>query len=167
MRTRLETTPRRAADQTPVNADDSTSLIRAGRMTLARASRITAGLVVVCGIVGGLCGLLTIAPLAVGQFLHPYTDERFADSLLQLAAVGFGAGGIAGAVLGPTIAWSALRHVPLWRLVLEPAIGTVAGSVIAWTILMVRGYGRPYYLLLPVVGMFVAALRLRRAARAR
>jgi hypothetical protein len=91
-------------------------------------------------------------------------DDQY-DSLLQLAAIGSGVGGVAGAVLGPTVAWSALRHVPLWRLLLEPAAGTLFGSLIAWTILIIRGHGRPSLLLLPVLGMTVAAVRLRLAAR--
>jgi MFS family permease len=64
---------------------------------------------------------------------------------------------ILGTVLGPMIGWLALRRVPLWRAVAEPAlVGTVAAAIAI-------GFGGFPFVLLPAFGVLAAAWRLNRA----
>jgi hypothetical protein len=130
-------------------------------MALLRALRVTVGLIIACAIVGGVCGLFALLP----SVLHPTSDDM---PLKDAAPLVFGYGAVLAALLGPPIALSALRHIPLWRVLLEPAIGTVIGVLIAlplsWT---PATDALPWLLVLPPLGMAIAAIRLRLAVRRR
>jgi len=94
-------------------------------MRIARIAAVTAGLVVVGALVGGVVGVLVTGMLlgSAGGGLA---------LLLNLETVLFiGAYGAAmGAVLGPLAAWLLMRHVPLWKAIGGTALGTLAGSVL-------------------------------------
>jgi hypothetical protein len=62
---------------------------------------------------------------------------------------------LAAAVVSPLVTWSAFRRVPLWRTVLEPLAGVIAGAGIA----VALGSGVLLLLLLPA-GLVAAMLRL-------
>ena len=63
--------------------------------------------------------------------------------------------GLFGAIIGPTVTWSALRRVPLWRTMLEPVVAGVAGAAIGVAI------GSPVlFLALVPVGIIAAVTRL-------
>ena len=128
-------------------------------MALLRTLRVTVGLIIACAIVGGVCGLVALLP----SVLHPAPDDLTASEVAPLV---FGYGALLGALFGPPIALSTLRHVPLWRVLLEPALGTLIGALIAWLLPWTRGPGGvPWILLLPPLGMAIAAIRLRLAVR--
>ena len=87
-----------------------------------------------CGaLAGAVCGLLALAPIPILHVLHPTPDDGFVvASEFAFDAAAFGAA--IGAVLGPALAWSLLRRVPLWRVVVEPTLGTVIGSFAGWAL---------------------------------
>jgi hypothetical protein len=132
-------------------------------MSLARRVRITLGLVGASGLVGGVCAVVALLPILILRIVRPTADDAFV-SLSEIAPLAFGFGALVGAFLGPLVAWAALRHVPLWRLLIEPAVGTIVGAFVGWAIpstpLLL---GLPRLILFPLVGMGVAAVRLRRA----
>jgi uncharacterized membrane protein YfcA len=91
-------------------------MVRARRVLI-----VAAGLAFVGGITGAVCGVLALVPLlGVGDF-------GFAG-LAAAAPWAAATGAAVGAVSGPLLAWSLLRHVPLWRVALWAASGTVVGS---------------------------------------
>ncbi|MCC6241764.1 MAG: hypothetical protein IT353_02935 [Gemmatimonadaceae bacterium] len=65
--------------------------------------------------------------------------------------------GVLGAIGGPLLTWSALRHAPLWRAMLEPALGALAGAVLGSII----GGGVGFLVLTPI-GLAAASWRLQR-----
>lgn len=71
---------------------------------------------------------------------------------------------ILGAIGTPILAWSLMRRAPLWRAVLEPAIGGVLGTLAGLATLPLFGliFLPPLLVLAGVVG---AALRLDRASQ--
>jgi hypothetical protein len=70
-------------------------------------------------------------------------------------------GGGLGAILAPIAAFTLMRHVPIWRAIVETALGTTMGVAIGW----VAGPRMSYALLWPVglglLGFLIAAIRLR------
>jgi hypothetical protein len=122
---------------------------------VSRSSRIlvvTGALALTGAVVGALCGVLsvTLALLPVRGF------GGFDAGIFALAGP---VGGAVGAVTTPLIAWVLLRNVPLGRAILQCAVGTVAGGVLAsWT-----NFHNPLFS--PIVGatlgFTVAALHLR------
>ena len=130
-------------------------------MAFVRKLRVTAGVIIACALVGGLCGLLALFPAAI---VHPAA----ADDLLvsEIVPFAFGFGAVLGALLGPPVAFSALRHVPLWRVLLEPAIGTLTGACAGWLLSWTNWAPEfPSLLAFPLLGMAIAAIRLRLAVR--
>src|SRR5688500_9753175 len=97
---------------------------------MARTRRIlavTAGLAATGALTGAVCGVLALTPFLLPHVLHPDPDVLFAGvAFLGPRAAAVGAA--FGVVWGPLLAWSLLRHVPLWRVVLWAAAGTVVGS---------------------------------------
>lgn len=66
------------------------------------------------------------------------------------------------AIGSPFLTWSALRRVPLWRAMAEPAIGAVVGGAVAFAV------GAPMaFLVLMPVGIGAATWRLHHAYRDR
>jgi hypothetical protein len=127
---------------------------------------ITVGLIVVGSVLGALCGTLALLPIPLLHALHPSPDDAFI-SLSEAAPVAAAIGAVLGAVSGPTLAWSLLRRAPIWRVLLEPVVGTIAGSFVGWFVAY-RGWfpGIPAILSLAFAGASLAALRLRLVSRA-
>jgi hypothetical protein len=85
---------------------------------------------------------------------------------IELIAPAAGFGAALGFVLAPIAAWTLMRHVPLWRAILETALGTAIGVGVG----LFLSRGRPYAALWPlgfgVAGFLAAAIRLRLTHRA-
>ena len=75
----------------------------------------------------------------------------------------FGAG--VGAVLSPIAAWTLMRHVPLWRAIVETAIGTTVGVIVGYFCGSLLKWGLAAPIGFGVLGFLVAAIRLRLTAR--
>ncbi len=122
---------------------------------MSRSSRIlvvTGALALTGAVVGALCGVL-----GVTLALLPVTGLRGFDAGIFALAAPLGGG--VGAVTTPLIAWVLLRNVPLGRAILQCALGTVAGGVLAsWT-----NFHNPFFtpVVGAIIGFTVAATHLR------
>jgi uncharacterized membrane protein YfcA len=126
---------------------------------------VTAGLTLAGALTGAVCGLLALAPLLISHWLRPNPDYYFA-TYSEIAPWAAGAGAALGAVCGPTLAWSLLRHVSLWRVILWTAVGTVVGSFAGWAAnTNPISPGLPAIFGGAILGMIVAGVGLRRRAR--
>ncbi|MEO8479949.1 MAG: hypothetical protein ABI542_10000 [Gemmatimonadota bacterium] len=67
---------------------------------------------------------------------------------------------IMGALFSPILTWSSMRRVPLWRTILEPAIGGLVGAVLGFFL-----GSEGLFLLLSAGGVGLAAWRLNRSYR--
>jgi len=109
----------------------------------------------------GLLGLLGGAAGALGGALimavATQLDGTPFFSLLELLGIAGGVGFTFGVVAGPTLGWTLLRHVPLWRAVGE----TAAAAGVAVTVALVLGASTPAILAWPAAAALAAALRLR------
>ena len=130
-----------------------------------RLAVLTVALVAGGAVIGAACGVLALGPAWASNRLHPTADDTFI-LWYEIAGWAATAGAMVGAVLGPTLALSLLRRSPLWRVLVEPAAGTVVGSTAGWLLgssgvvatLPALGVGA-------LLGTLVAALRLRRSAQ--
>jgi hypothetical protein len=114
----------------------------------ATRQRLKIGLTIAGVVGGGIVGavLTILGKLVAGA--PPATIYNYAWNVVIF--------GLTGAVIGPTVIWSGLRRVPLWRTVVEPlaagvgaaALGVVLGSGVA-------------FLVLPPVAIVAATARLR------
>lgn len=71
------------------------------------------------------------------------------------------AGGVLGALLAPIAAFTLMRHVPIWRAIIETALGTAIGIAIGWVAGPRMGYAGLWPVGLGLGGFVVAAIRLR------
>ena len=116
-------------------------------------------MIVIGGVVGAVLGVLAFAFMAIAQgreWLH--TIATFADT-----AALFGAG--VGAVLAPIAAWTLMRHVPLWRAIVETSVGTTLGVIVGYFCGSLFNWGIAWPIGLGVIGFLIAAIRLRLAAQ--
>lgn len=67
---------------------------------------------------------------------------------------------IMGALFSPVLTWSSMRRVPLWRTIIEPAIGGLVGAVLGFFSGSVG-----LFLILSAGGIGLAAWRLNRSYR--
>ncbi len=123
-------------------------------MNSRRAFRVN----MVLASLGALCGALAAIPItALGKLLAgapPATVPNYLWNMGVLATM--------AAIGSPFLTWSALRRVPLWRAIVEPGIGAVAGGAVAFAL------GTPIaFLLLMPVGIGVATWRLHHQYRER
>jgi hypothetical protein len=119
---------------------------------------ITAGLVVLGGVVGAILGvgLVLLLGLRVGDF------RMAGDGLFY----GMMFGGLMGGVLAPVAAWTLMRHVPLWRAITKTSVGTIGGAVLGLIFQPMHDTAWLSPPLLGIAGFTLAAIRLRyRAAR--
>ena len=129
---------------------------------VSRVLAVTLGLTAAGAVTGAVCGFLALTPLVVSQWIRPSPDYNFA-TFSDLAPWATGAGAVLGAVCGPVLAWSLLRHVPLWRVVLWAAAGTVLGSLAAWALAGASlTPGLPSIFGGALLGMVIAGVMLRR-----
>src|SRR5690606_7151662 len=115
--------------------------------TSAVKARITIGLVVAGATAGAVAGA-ALTPL--GKLVAGAPPATLANYAWNMAAFGMMA-----AVVSPFVTWSALRRVPLWRTLVEPLVGILAGAGIG----VALGSGAAF-LLLSVGGMMAGMIRL-------
>jgi hypothetical protein len=114
--------------------------------------------------IGAVCGVVALTPVVVSDWIHPSHDYYFA-TFSDLAPWAAGAGAAFGAFCGPLLAWSLLRHVPLWRVIVWAATGTVLGSLVAWAAAGASlAPGLPTVFGGALLGMVIAGVILRRRA---
>jgi hypothetical protein len=118
---------------------------------------VTLALAAVGAVVGAAMGALGWWGLSIA-IRNPHAIELIAP------AAGFGA--VLGFVLAPVAAWTLMRHVPLWRAILETAFGTAIGVGVGLFLLRSRPYAALWPLGFGVAGFLAAAIRLRLTHRA-
>jgi len=122
---------------------------------------VTVGLAVTGGVAGAVCGVLALLPLLISQWMWASSDVRFA-TFRDVAPWAASAGAVLGAVCGPLLAWSLLRHVSLWRVILWATAGTVMGSFAGWAVAKNPILpGVEAILLGALIGMILAGVGLR------
>jgi hypothetical protein len=129
-------------------------------MLLRRIAAVTAILSAIGALVGAVLGMLTITALLLATGGRRLFDD--ASGVLTFAA---GLGGLLGFILAPVAAWTLMRHVPIWRAVLETALGTALGAAVGYLVATDRGDAMLWPLPFALAGFAVAALRLRLTRR--
>lgn len=123
-----------------------------------RIATVVAGLSAAGAFVGALTGMGVAAVILVmidgpSEFLTETDVYRYAASI----------GGVCGALLAPIASMAFMRHVPLWRLFAETAVGTLIGGVVG-----LRLTDNLYSAIaIAVVGFLAAGIRLAHAFRRR
>ena len=129
-----------------------------------RVLAVTAGLAVAGAVTGAICGLVALTPLIVAGWLRPPSGYN-PVVLSEIGAWAAAAGAALGAVFGPLLAWSILRHVSLGRVILWAALGTVLGSFAGWALTANQVFpGLPAIFGGGLLGMVTAGVGLRRRA---
>src|SRR5262249_49334024 len=135
-------------------------------MAASRIIAVTVGLMLAGAALGALCGVATVAPVIAGAATNARSWNDWSGILLMTATAG-AFGGVIGTVLGPILAWTLLRRVPLGRVFRTAVRGTLAGSFAGCTVMvnpLIPGPGS--VILGGVVGLIASCLVLRhRAAR--
>ena len=127
-------------------------------MSIRRNLAVTAGLAAVGGVVGGIMGVLSLALITLAKSVG-LIHEGPVGSFNTLFAAAFGAG--VGAVLAPIAAWSLMRHVPLWKAILQTTGGTTLGVIIGYLCAPLFRVGLIGPVVFGVTGFLGAAVRLR------
>ncbi len=120
---------------------------------LRRILTITAALAAVGAVVGGVLGGLLVG--LIEAFPRPW---RWTPTALLIGAA---FGGAVGFVLAPVAAWALMRRVPIWRAIVDTAIGTTIGVGLGMVFEPTFRVVALSPLVLGVVGFAAAALRLR------
>mgnify|MGYP006951306956 CR=1 FL=1 len=132
-----------------------------------RLARVAFALVAAGALLGALCGLVALAPLALQQWLGPTPDDGFV-SARELVAHAAGIGAACGAPLGPALALGLLRAVPLWRVAAALLLGAAGGTLAVWAAAYAGAApGLPAFPAGAATGAAAAALWLRRRAARR
>ena len=117
---------------------------------------MTLGLAVVGAVVGAGLGAFGLWGLSIA------IRNRRSLELIGPAAY---FGGLFGFVLAPVAAWTLMRHVPLWRAIVETAVGTTIGMAVGLVVGPGLGRAALWPLALGLGGFAAAALRLRLSHR--
>jgi hypothetical protein len=120
-------------------------------MEMKRVAAVTGGLIVVGGIAGALATAIAVAAVLLA------TDARQLFRHPEILVFAGAVGAAFGSVLGPLAAWLLMRHVPLGVAIGGTMLGTLAGGVAA----LLLDHGVTTYLVLPLLGFFLAALVIR------
>ena len=120
--------------------------------SLALRLRLVAGLALAGAVAGALAGA-AITPL--GKLVAGAPPATATNYLWNMAVFGAMA-----ALVSPFVTWTAHRRVPIWRTLVEPLAGAVAGAGVA----VLLGSGIAFLLLAPA-GLVAAMLRLGRKYR--
>ena len=97
---------------------------------MARVSRIvlvTAGLIIAGGLLGALAAAIALVTIVQTTALAAHTRGTITSDMLVVAV---GDGAIFGLVLGPLVAWLALRRVPLGQALVASTAGTTVGAIV-------------------------------------
>lgn len=123
-----------------------------------RIAAATAALMVAGGIFGTIAGWLVLLLWMIAE------EGPSAVTLSRLQFILFFAifvGGGLGAVLGPLLAWTVMRHVPLWLAVGGTTVGTFLSGGLTMLITGSPGFG----IMLGVVGCIASAIALHERFR--
>ena len=118
--------------------------------TASSKFKVTALLGGLCGIAGATAGvaLTYLGNVISGYPISPSLGIYVSNSLIMAGV---------GASVGPPLAWSLLRTVPIWRVVVETAAGGLLAGIISMLFL-------PSFFVAAIpLGVVAAALRLRSA----
>ena len=126
-------------------------------MKLLRALAIVAGL---GAIAGALLALVTIGAIKANALLNDLHGGPSLRDVVMLTLTG--AGG--GSVLGPLVGFGLLRNVPLGQAVLGTGVGALLGIA---ALFVLAPSSAIVAMLLPPLGMVLAALALRARVGAR
>jgi hypothetical protein len=123
-----------------------------------RVALVTLAVSAVGAVVGAVLGALTILGVAIVA-----ASSRVLQGGGLAGAASFGS--VVGAVLAPVAAWTLMRHVAVWRVILETALGTALGAALglsaAWLAGTIPGPGFLWPFASGLGGFVAAALRLR------
>lgn len=125
---------------------------------MSRAKRIavvTIGLSLTGAVVGALLSPLLVLAMGLARGMPVVGVDL---SFLRIPAA-FGA--VAGAILAPIASWSLMRHVPIWRAIVETMLGTIIGASIGMLIGPAQRFGLLWAVVFGVLGFAIAAVRLR------
>ena len=114
------------SDLTELASERRTWLAR----TMARGPRIllvTAGLSVAGAVLGGLAATIALVTIVETTAYAARTWGTVTSDMLFVAAAD---GALFGLVLGPLVAWLALRRVPLGVTLLTSTAGTIVGAIV-------------------------------------
>ena len=128
-----------------------------------RANRIvlvTLGLSLTGAVVGATLSPLLLLAIGLAQGRPVFGVDL---SFLGIAAA-FGA--TAGAILAPIASWSLMRHVPIWRAIVETLVGTILGASVGMLFGPDQRFGLLWPIVFGIVGFLTAAGRLRLPRRA-
>jgi hypothetical protein len=122
---------------------------------IRRVAVVTVGLALTGAAVGAMLSPLLL--LAMGlAYGRPVLDADL--SFLRFPAA-FGA--VAGAILAPVASWTLMRHVPIWRAIVETLLGTILGASIGMFLWPVQQLALLWPIIFGILGFTVAAARLR------
>jgi hypothetical protein len=124
-------------------------------------------LAAVGALLGALCGLVAVGPLALQWWLRPMTPAALFVSPGEVAVFFAVIGAGCGAALVPALAFGMLRAVPLGRVAAWLFAGTVGGTLAASAATYLDA-GLESLMIFPAaagLGALVAALLLRRRTR--
>lgn len=130
----------------------------------ARIALVTASLSVTGAFIGAICAASSVAIIAVISSGLPALVSGGTPGLLAVAA---GAGAFVGIIGAPMLGWGLLREVPLGRVILVTALGTIGGAVVGeWARFL-----NPYAAIIPsviagaITGFLLSGIGLRILAR--
>jgi hypothetical protein len=125
---------------------------------MSRAQRI-AVVIIGLSLTGAAVGALLSPLLLLAMGLARGMPVVGADlSFLRIPAA-FGA--VAGAVLAPIASFTLMRHVPIWRAIVETLLGTIVGASIGMLFGPSQRFGLLWAIVCGVLGFAIAAARLR------
>jgi hypothetical protein len=127
-------------------------------VSIRRNLAVTAALAAVGGVVGAGMGVLGLGLITLAAAVG-LTQEGSIGFFDTLFAASFGAG--VGAVLAPIAAWSLMRHVPLWKAILQTTGGTTLGVIVGYLSTPLLHLGLIAPIIFGVAGFLGAAVRLR------
>jgi len=126
--------------------------------TASRVAIVTLALAGVGAVLGALAGVVSLA--VVWTIAGGASWLGDAGLLLYPAVVG----GALGAVLAPALSWLFLRRVALWRVLVYPPLGTLAGVTVTALLRTNPIVGAACGTLLATIALALTARRRGRAA---
>jgi hypothetical protein len=125
---------------------------------------VTIGLGATGAVVGAICATSAISLIAMRAGGFRVVNAVGMPSYLAVVA---GAGAFTGAIGAPLLGWGLLRRVPLGRVVLYAAIGTVLGAIMGELLHPINPYPRgvPSVIAGAFLGFLAAGIGLRFHAR--
>ena len=97
-----------------------------------------AALVAIGAAVGALCGVLAVVPLAIKHAFWPTPLDNEIGSAVSWLPLTMTIGAIVGSIFGPTVAFTLLRRVALWRIFVIPTSAAIVGVFGSWALFRVR-----------------------------